>query len=284
MKRLLSFVCLCTAAGVAATAWVRLRADAGAGVPVPEAPATPAATSSDPAAAALRAARRSCKAEALDPVVAQLATRTKVSAEASAFRLLAEACLERILLRSHRSGIRVGTPTWSKLPPEIEADVEQGLTAARRARELGDTSAEPFRLEAALLSQRITGLTAALQWNGKIQQALEQALQKAPSDPQLQVAIGLRKLLAPRLLGHDPGQALGHFEFAAAALVDDERPAVFAAMACHLQQKRMQAIRWLEQAVARNPANAFAKVVLQRLRAGEDDPFGRDLTAAEAGG
>ena len=41
-------------------------------------------------------------------------------------------------------------------------------------------------------------------------------------------------------------------------------PAVFAAMASYLQQKRQQAIGWMEQAVAKNPQNRFARVVLQR--------------------
>jgi hypothetical protein len=34
--------------------------------------------------------------------------------------------------------------------------------------------------------------------------------------------------------------------------------------------------------VQRNPNNTFARVVRSRLRAGEDDPFGRDVTATEA--
>jgi hypothetical protein len=76
------------------------------------------------------------------------------------------------------------------------------------------------------------------------------------------------------LLGHDPERALEHFELAARALADDERPAVFAAMASYLQRKRLQAVAWLEQAVARNPKNSFARVVLQRVRRDEGDPFG----------
>ena len=90
----------------------------------------------------------------------------------------------------------------------------------------------------------------------------------------------MRKLLAPRFFGHDPSAALEHFEFAANS-DDDERPAVFAAMATYLQNKRMLAISWLERAVERNPDNAFARVCLRRLRRGEEDPFGRDVTVEE---
>jgi tetratricopeptide (TPR) repeat protein len=123
---------------------------------------------------------------------------------------------------------------------------------------------------------------AAMQWNSRIEEALRQAGARRQDDPQLHVALGLRNLLAPQLLGNDPDKALEHFEFAAKSLPDDERPAVFAAMASYLQHKRQQAIGWLDQAVQRNPNNTFARVVRSRLRAGEDDPFGRDVTAAEA--
>jgi tetratricopeptide (TPR) repeat protein len=107
-------------------------------------------------------------------------------------------------------------------------------------------------------------------------------MQRAQDDPQLHVVMGLRLLMAPSLLGHDPERALEHFDFAARALADDERPAVFAAMASYLQRKRQQAVAWLEQAVARNPKNSFARVVLQRVRRDEGDPFGRDVSVAEA--
>ena len=53
-------------------------------------------------------------------------------------------------------------------------------------------------------------------------------------------------------------------------------------MASHLQKKREVAIKWLEQAMQRNPNNKYARVVLKRLRDGEDDPFGRDVSEAEA--
>jgi hypothetical protein len=95
------------------------------------------------------------------------------------------------------------------------------------------------------------------------------------------VALGLRLLLAPRLLGHDPAAALTHFDRAAAGLPDDERPLLFAAMAEWLLRQRQRAIARLEQAVARNPDRVFARVVLARLRRDEPDPFGRDVAAAE---
>ena len=81
-------------------------------------------------------------------------------------------------------------------------------------------------------------------------------------------------------LGNDPEKALEHFEFADKA-DGDERPAVFAAMANYLQSKRQKAIAWLERAVEKNPDNKFARVVLGRVRRGEDNPFGRNVTEEE---
>ena len=62
----------------------------------------------------------------------------------------------------------------------------------------------------------------------------------------------------------------------------DERSCVYAAMACHLLGRSAEALAWLERAVEANRANVFAQAALARLRAGEGDPFGRDVTPAEA--
>jgi len=282
MSRLVPALSFCCVAAIGATAYMMLRGGATATIGVP----TQTPVRDGPAAdrfAALQAARRTCTKEALDRFVAQLREQVeKLPDDRESWRLLAEGLLERALQRSHLRGMAVGTPLHTELPPETKADLDAGDAALARARELGDDSADSFRIEASLLSQRITGLLAAMQWNGRIEQSLKQAGERRQDDPQLHVALGLRNLLAPPLLGNDPGKALEHFEFAAKALADDERPAVFAAMASYLQKKRQQAIGWLDQAVQRNPHNTFARVVRNRLRAGEDDPFGRDVTAAEA--
>lgn len=284
MTRLVPVLCVAAALGLAGSAWILLGARAHEDVAIPSG-AGPAATNApDALRTQLVAARRSCSPAPLDAVVQQLTARTAApdaASDPSPWRLLAEAHLERALARSHRRGLRVGEPTYAELPREVEADVALGLAAVQQARERGDDGAELCRLEAALLGQRITGLGSALQWNSRIHAALQRAAELAEGDPRVHVAVGLRKLLAPRLLGHDPQRALEHFEFAARVLADDERPAVFAAMASYLQQKRMQAVAWLEQAVARNPKNTFARVVLQRVRRDEPEPFGRDVTAEE---
>lgn len=292
MSRPLTLLCVTCAVGLGSTTWVMLGAGATERIEVPArglaqaSGAPPAATdrtAEPPLASELRQARASCQLAAVDSVVEKLrAAVREAPADRSAWHLLAEAHLERALVRAHERGMAVGAPTYAQLPRDVAADLDAGQAAANRARELGDDSGELFRIEAGLMSQRITGLATALQWNGKIQQALARASERARDNPHLHTALGLRKLLAPKLLGHDPAQALEHFEFAAAAPAADERPEVFAAMASYLQRKRQQAIGWLERAVARNPHNRFARVVLARLRAGEDDPFGRDVTAAEA--
>ncbi|MFK7740833.1 MAG: tetratricopeptide repeat protein [Planctomycetota bacterium] len=230
----------------------------------------------------LEAARRKCRVEAFDELLDTLRTSTQAEGcGADTWSLLAETLLERIQQRTHLLGVAVGEPIFDELPKELDQDVEQGLTAIARARELGEDSATLFRVEAGLMSQRITGLGSALKWNGKIAAALKMANERQGDDPLLHTALGLRKLLAPRMFGHDPDKALEHFEYAAEAMPADERPAVFAAMASYLQKKRQKAVAWLEKAVTRNPENRFARAVLKRLRRGEDKPFGRDVTAAE---
>ncbi|MBL8731742.1 MAG: hypothetical protein JNN13_05195 [Planctomycetes bacterium] len=285
MTRLLPLLCLGCVAAVAGTVYFQLGAATRDPLSGPPSTAAVRAAAADELARALHAARRSCEAAPLDAVVERARTTTTAPdapAPARSWQLLAEALLERCLARTHLRGMVVGQPTTTTLPAATVADIDEGLAAAAKARQLGNEDADLPRVEAGLISLRITGLGSALKWSNQVLAALQQAATKDPDNPHLHVASGLRKLLSPRWLGHDDARALEHFEYAAKVLTDDERPAVFAAMACHLQQKRMQAIEWLERAVQRNPANKFAAVVLQRLRRGEADAFARDVTAAEA--
>lgn len=287
MKGLTAVLLLCLVL-LLATVWLRLQP--GRDFAVPAAPAAHGAVD-DPRREALDAARRQGDAAALDALLAERRRQLDrppadapagAPVDAGAMRLYAEALLERVLLRGRQRGMDVGAAAYAQLPPAVAADLDAAQHWLRRARELGDDSADNWRLEAAVLGNRITGLAEALQWNGAIEADLAKAFAKDPDDPRLHVALGLRRLLAPRLLGHDPASALEHFQFAAPALPGDERPRVFAAMAAWLLRKRQQAIQWLEQASAQNPANEYAAVVLQRLRRDEPMPFARDVTAAEA--
>ncbi len=282
MTRVVPTLCLAAVLALGTTGWLMLRAGA---VHV-EVPAQGATIATPPAAgtlaAALDAARRSCELPRVDAALAAIREAcTREPDSAAHWHLLAKAHLERALLRSHDKAMVVGAPVFPQLPKELAEDLEAGLAAARRARELGDDDGDLFRIEAGLMAQHIVGLATALHWNGRIQDALRAAAERQRDNPHLHVVLGLRQLLAPKLLGHDPERALEHFEFAAKGLPDDERPSVFAAMASSLLRKRQQAIAWLERAVAKNPDNRFARVVLARLRAGEPEPFGRDVTDAE---
>ncbi len=267
--------CGCVVA-IAVTGYGMLDAGDAATVAVPTT-VPPAAPASD-LAKAIDDGRRTCRVESMDLVVDALRERTVQRPEdRESWHMLANAALARLQTRSVRRGVAVGRPIHDTLPAAVAADIDLGLAAVERARALGDDSSALHRIEAGLLGQRITGLASALQWNGRIQAALAAATAATPDDPELHLSLGLRKLLAPKLFGHDPARALEHLEFAAAALPHDERPALFAAMACHLQQQRGQAIAWLERAALRNPQNPFVAAVLQRVQRGEEDPFGRDV-------
>lgn len=281
MKWIPLLLVLCLAA-LAATLWLRLRPMS---MPLPTATeATEPATAADAGHQALLAARRTCEPEVLDRFVEQQRRTVQQHADdAAAVHLLAESLLERVLLRNLRRGMNVGEPLYSELPADTARDLDEGLQLIRRARALGDETSENYRLEASLLGNQITGIGAALQLTAPIQEALQKALELDRNNPHLHVTLGLRQLLAPRFLGQDPSGALDHLEFAARSLPDDERPGVFAAMAAYLLKQREKALMWLDRATSINPKNVFARVVLQRLRRGEDTPFARDVTAAEVG-
>jgi tetratricopeptide (TPR) repeat protein len=238
----------------------------------------PAKAVGEPRRQALLDARHTCAPAELDKFIAeQQALVQKEPANATQARILAEALLERVQLRNMRRGMEPGAPLYDEVPAVVEADLQSGLELVNKARALGEQCADLFRIEASLLSNKITGIGSAMQWNGRIQKALGEAAKLDESLPSLHVALGLRKLLAPPLLGQDTEAALKHFEFAAEQLPADERPRVFAGMAAFLLKKREQAIAWLQRAVTANPNNVFACAVLKRLVAGEADPFARDV-------
>ncbi|GAB4147809.1 MAG: hypothetical protein Fur0037_16080 [Planctomycetota bacterium] len=280
MKPVAVLLVLATAALVLTAAW-KLRP---AEMPFPTAGRVArAGEAAESARAALLAARRTCRAEELDRFIeAERRRIERLGRKVEDLRLLAEALVERVQTRAHLFGVEVGKPVFDELPPEVARDLEEGLSLIREAREAGDDSCDNYRIEAALLGNEITGLGSALALAGRIREALDAAAARDRNEPRLQMAMGLQKLFAPRFLGHDPRAALQHLEFAAASLPDDERPAIFAGMAAYLLRQREKAISWLERAIERNPANLFAKVVLDRLRRGEERPFERDVTAEEA--
>ena len=94
--------------------------------------------------------------------------------------------------------------------------------------------------------------------------------------PCCQVAIGCRKLFAPRLLGQDPELAKEHLLIGAAAMPADERPYVFAALAVYTLGDVAESRELLHKALERTPANPIARAALRRIEAGEEAAFRRD--------
>ena len=243
--------------------------------------AQPESTASSLLDGALKLARRSGTLEALDAVLARAREQAaRTPADAGTWRVMADAHLERALYRVYLRGLRVGEPFFQELPQDLEQEIDAGLTAVQTARAHGDECGTLYRIEALLLSQKITSVMSALRYNGAISRSLASATERAGDDPDVQQALGLRKLLSPQMFGHDAAAALQHFERAARD-GEDERACVYAGMACQLLGQAEAALGWLERAARRNPGNMFARAVLARLRGGEDDPFGRDVTAEE---
>lgn len=216
--------------------------------------------------------------ERLDAVVADLSQRTAQGDAVSAdWHGLAEALLERSLLRDIRKGMAVGRPTHAELPTELASDVAAGIRAAEKAIEAGDDSAEIHRILSALLSRQVTGIGSALKLRGRIESELSLAEERDPDHPKVLIARACGLLFAPnRLFGHDPVTAEQKFLRAAELLPDDERPWMFASMCAWLQGDGKRALTHIEAALERNPDHPYIVEVGQRLRAGADDPFGPD--------
>ena len=180
----------------------------------------------------LKAARRRGSMKALDAVI--INARECINAapdDGGIWRVLAEAHLERAQQRIHLRGLNVGQPFFTKLPAEFEGDLDAGLAAVAQAQLHGDDSSSIFTTKALLTSHRITSVMTALRYNGAIDRALAAAERRDGDAVELQIALGLRKLLSPELFGHDADGALAHFQRAATD-GDDERASIYA---CHKQ-------------------------------------------------
>lgn len=239
----------------------------------PAAPANPGRTES-PSDEIDRARREGLAS--LDLLIADLEARTS-SPRPEDLHALAEALLERSLLRDIRKGMAVGRPTHAELPAELAADVDAGVHAAEQAIAAGDDSAEVHRILSALLSRRVTGIASALKLRGRIEAELRLAEERDPDHPKVLIARGCGQLFAPnRLFGHDPAAAEAKFLRAAEGLPTDERPWMFASMCAWLLGDAERALSHIDAAAARNPAHPYVREVARRLREGTDDPFGPD--------
>jgi len=192
-------------------------------------------------------------------------------------RVLAYALLERVTMRGLWKGMKPGALLYTDPPEDIVRDVEEALELVRAARTMGDETSENYRLESSLLPFKATNWGAALLLLRTMTNALKKAMELDPSNPKAQLVIGGRKLYSPSYLGQDLEKAIEHLEFAGKALPLDERPLIFASHAYYLLGRRDKAIELLEKAIARTPSNYYATTARERIRAGEDKPFERDM-------
>jgi cytochrome c-type biogenesis protein CcmH/NrfG len=271
---------VCTGAALAALFWIVPILSAGV-----EAPRGAVGPGPEGRSLELARARLAPGLDRVDAFVAAQRALTEAEPdEAAHWRVLAEAYLERKLQRDARKGMAVGRATYSELPAEHARDIDAGLAAVERARALGDTSSDLHRVEAGLLSAKIVGIGSMLEVRGRIQEALRKAVELDPENPRNLVAIGCEKLFAPGWLGGDPTAARELLLRGAGGLEVDERPLVFAAMAAYLEDDTELAVQLLLRALERNRSNVYASAVVRRLRAGQEDPFGRDVALGEGEG
>lgn len=228
--------------------------------------------------AALEAARRTWEAANVDAFIKSQRELTQAEPmNAEHWRILAEAHLERAYLHGKLRGMEVGRPTYSTLPEPVQQHLDLSEAALQRARELGDATSESYRIEAALTTMRVTGVATALRLDGAVRRALETSIRLDPHNPHTLVALACRDLFKPRWVGGDPERAKRNLLAVAEATPDDERPLMFASMAAYLLGDSEEALALMRACHACNPNHRYAEVVAQRLAAGEEDPFGRDV-------
>ncbi|MCC6784780.1 MAG: hypothetical protein IT457_18180 [Planctomycetes bacterium] len=263
-----------TASGIGAAFAVRAQFGGGS-----EEVATVSSLSPAERSAQLARTRLEGSLAALDRFVDEQRARcAQLADRAEEWRVLAEAYLERCLLRDTNKGMAVGRTTHTTLPDSHRVDLEAGLLAIDKAIALGDHDPDAHRIQSSILSLGATGWSEILRVRPRVEAALRAAEAIDAGHPRIVFARACEKLFAPnRFLGHDPAAAERMFLKTADALTLDERPLLLAAMCAWLQERRDDCIAMLERALSRNANNRYVREVLRRIRASEDDPFGRDV-------
>lgn len=92
------------------------------------------------------------------------------------------------------------------------------------------------------------------------------ALKLDSGNPRASLAMGIWKLRTPRLFGGDPDEAVGHFQRAVQLEPRSVQARVWLGVAFKERGRRAEAREALEQAVALQPQNAWARSELDQLR------------------
>jgi hypothetical protein len=247
---------------------------------------------SDPARAAVAAARRAGDDAALAALQTRLRTRALERPED--FEAQMEA-VEVYLARA--DGLRLERKL-ADLPGDVDdahraqqaAWADEALPLARRAEALASDDAQRARVERALgelHAHKITGMMSGM-WNGpRARGHLGRALELAPDDPESQRAIGLMYLFNPPISGGDVPRAIETFQACSEALPEDDRCPVLLGMAYRKHEEPGMARTAAREALRRNPGSRSARLLLEAV-GGEAPPEPMDAPAGgdvqEAGG
>ena len=140
--------------------------------------------------------------------------------------------------------------------------LEQAIPAAEKAVELNPQSSDAYAQLADLYGQKAGGgMFAGMKFGPKSSAALKRAMELAPQNPRVQIAMGRFCLFAPKAFGGDVDKAVESFRRATELDPKNAEADVWLALALRKQGKPQDADAAIQKALQLDPRSGFAKAV-----------------------
>ena len=156
---------------------------------------------------------------------------------------------------------------WRKETGEALRHLDEAIASAKTAVRLNPQHSDSHRLLGEAYGRLIGlkgGMTGLL-YGRRAHNEIALALKLDPENPRASVAMGIWKLRTPKLFGGDPEEALRHFHRAIQIEPQSAPARVWLGVALKEQGRREEAREALEQAVALQPQNGWARGELELL-------------------
>lgn len=157
---------------------------------------------------------------------------------------------------------------WRKETDQALREIDQAIASAKTAIQRDPQHSDAHRILGEAYGRLINlkgGMTGVL-YGRRSYNELALALKLDPDNPRASLAMGIWKLRTPKLFGGDADEAVRHFQKAIQLQPTSVQARVWLGVALKERGRRAEAREVLEQAVALDPQNVWARSELDQVR------------------